>query len=95
MIEEGLSWPWHVTCMIGGLLAKRSGGDRVIGLLPTLCRAWSMAREVQMKEWSSLQGDDRDAAVAGNSALKEAFVRALQDESQTRLSIAHGHGQLD
>eukprot|EP00959_Pyramimonas_sp_CCMP1952_P277210 5795424-Pyramimonas_sp.AAC.1 len=54
-----------------------------------------MAREVQMKEWSPLQGDGWDAAVAGNSALKEAFVRALQDESHTGLSIAHGRGLLD
>eukprot|EP00959_Pyramimonas_sp_CCMP1952_P046405 969230-Pyramimonas_sp.AAC.1 len=54
-----------------------------------------MAREVQMKEWSSLQDDGWDAAAAGNSALKEAFARALQDEPQTRLSIAHGHGLLD
>eukprot|EP00959_Pyramimonas_sp_CCMP1952_P129505 2708204-Pyramimonas_sp.AAC.1 len=45
MVEEGLTWPWQVMCMIGGLLAKRSGGDRVTGLLPMLCRAWSMARE--------------------------------------------------
>eukprot|EP00959_Pyramimonas_sp_CCMP1952_P110447 2310542-Pyramimonas_sp.AAC.1 len=54
-----------------------------------------MAREVQMKEWSAQQDDHWDAAIAGNSALKEAFIRALQDESQSRLNIDHGHGLLD
>eukprot|EP00959_Pyramimonas_sp_CCMP1952_P148013 3097393-Pyramimonas_sp.AAC.1 len=97
MIEEGLSWPWQVMCVVGKLLGKKSGGDRVIGLIAMLCRVWSMAREVQMKEWSALQAetDHWDAAIAGNCALREAFVRALQDEVHSRLDIPHGQTVVD
>eukprot|EP00959_Pyramimonas_sp_CCMP1952_P116274 2431054-Pyramimonas_sp.AAC.1 len=56
-----------------------------------------MAREVEMKEWSIEQAgvDHWDAAVAGNSALREALVRALEDEVHTRLQIPSGHTLWD
>eukprot|EP00959_Pyramimonas_sp_CCMP1952_P198840 4158887-Pyramimonas_sp.AAC.1 len=73
MIEEGLSWPWRVTCVVGKLLGKKSGGGRVIGLIAMLCRVWSMAGEEQMKERSAIQAetDHWGAAIAGSSALRE------------------------
>eukprot|EP00959_Pyramimonas_sp_CCMP1952_P013313 280862-Pyramimonas_sp.AAC.1 len=56
-----------------------------------------MAREVEMKGWSVEQAEvDRwDAAVAGNNALREAFVRALEDEVHARLQIPSGHTLWD
>eukprot|EP00959_Pyramimonas_sp_CCMP1952_P061463 1284498-Pyramimonas_sp.AAC.1 len=30
LVEEGLAWPWQMLTVIGRLLGKKSGGDRVI-----------------------------------------------------------------
>eukprot|EP00959_Pyramimonas_sp_CCMP1952_P237419 4961860-Pyramimonas_sp.AAC.1 len=50
-----------------------------------------------MAGWSVEQAEVAhwDAAVAGNSALREAFVRALEDEVHTRLQIPRGHALWD
>ena len=52
LVEEGLAWPWQAMAAVGRLLGKKSGGDRVMGLLATFCRLWSMAREGQMRQWA-------------------------------------------
>eukprot|EP00959_Pyramimonas_sp_CCMP1952_P293161 6131345-Pyramimonas_sp.AAC.1 len=44
-IEERKTWPWQTMLVVGRLLAKKSGGDRVIGLIAMFCRIWSLARE--------------------------------------------------
>eukprot|EP00959_Pyramimonas_sp_CCMP1952_P391121 8196628-Pyramimonas_sp.AAC.1 len=62
MAEQGMSWPWQLLTGIGRLLAKRGGGDRVIGLVTMICRVWSMAREEQMRQWSSDSAPHWDAA---------------------------------
>eukprot|EP00959_Pyramimonas_sp_CCMP1952_P406773 8525851-Pyramimonas_sp.AAC.1 len=49
-IEECKIWPWQTTMAVGRLLAKRSGGDRVVGLIAMLCRVWSLAREPCARE---------------------------------------------
>eukprot|EP00959_Pyramimonas_sp_CCMP1952_P119653 2501920-Pyramimonas_sp.AAC.1 len=43
--EQALTWPWQVLAVLGKLLAKKSEGDRVIGLLCMVCRPWSLARD--------------------------------------------------
>eukprot|EP00959_Pyramimonas_sp_CCMP1952_P309315 6473240-Pyramimonas_sp.AAC.1 len=42
-IEECKTWPWQTMMVVGRLLAKKSGGDRVIGLIAMLCRVWGLA----------------------------------------------------
>eukprot|EP00959_Pyramimonas_sp_CCMP1952_P015952 337208-Pyramimonas_sp.AAC.1 len=63
-IEASLTWPWQSLIVIGRLLAKKSGGDRVIGLVAMLCRVWSLAREFHAKAWASDTSPSWDAAVA-------------------------------
>eukprot|EP00959_Pyramimonas_sp_CCMP1952_P177442 3708894-Pyramimonas_sp.AAC.1 len=43
--EECLSWPWQILLVVGKLLGKKSGSDRVIGLMSMFSRTWSRARE--------------------------------------------------
>eukprot|EP00959_Pyramimonas_sp_CCMP1952_P431307 9033216-Pyramimonas_sp.AAC.1 len=66
--------------VVGRLLAEKSGGDRVIGLIAMPCRVWSLAREPCAREWSASLTASWDAAIAGNSALREAYLRALESE---------------
>eukprot|EP00959_Pyramimonas_sp_CCMP1952_P018388 388879-Pyramimonas_sp.AAC.1 len=54
-----------------------------------------MAREGQMRQWSSDSAPHWDAAVAGNSALREAFLRGLNSEVFSRMGVAHGEALLD
>eukprot|EP00959_Pyramimonas_sp_CCMP1952_P204925 4285097-Pyramimonas_sp.AAC.1 len=54
-----------------------------------------MAREDLVRDWVADQDDYWDAAIAGNSALREAFIRALEDEVQTALRLPHGQAVLD
>eukprot|EP00959_Pyramimonas_sp_CCMP1952_P154621 3234696-Pyramimonas_sp.AAC.1 len=61
--------------VVGRLLAKKPGGDRVIGLIAMLCRVWNIAREPCAREWSASLTSASDAAIAGNSALREAYRR--------------------
>eukprot|EP00959_Pyramimonas_sp_CCMP1952_P393851 8252784-Pyramimonas_sp.AAC.1 len=60
-----------------------------------LTRVWSAAREEDVRLWTSSSEPERDAAIRGNSALREAFVRALQDEACMRLGIEFGTGLID
>eukprot|EP00959_Pyramimonas_sp_CCMP1952_P112762 2357355-Pyramimonas_sp.AAC.1 len=40
-------------------------------------RIWSLAREPWVKDWTVASQPRWDAAVAGNSALRECFLRML------------------
>ena len=60
-----------------------------------LTRVWSLVREEDVRSWSSSAEPAWDAAIRGNSALREAFLRALHDESYFKLGIENGHGLLD
>ena len=89
------SWPWQVLLVIGRLLGKKSGGERVIGLLSMLTRVWSQARELEVKQWGAASAPEWDAAVPGNSALHEALGRALDEEAHAALGFAYAHAMLD
>eukprot|EP00959_Pyramimonas_sp_CCMP1952_P114766 2399296-Pyramimonas_sp.AAC.1 len=84
-IEECKTWPWQTMMVVGRLLANKSGGDRVIGLIAMLCRVWSLAREPCAREWSASLTSSWDAAIAGNSALREAYLRVLESEVAVQL----------
>eukprot|EP00959_Pyramimonas_sp_CCMP1952_P431849 9044162-Pyramimonas_sp.AAC.1 len=58
-------------------------------------RTWSLAREDEVRSWSMDSEPAWDAAISGNSALREVFLRALHDEGLARLGIAFGEGLLD
>eukprot|EP00959_Pyramimonas_sp_CCMP1952_P396882 8315692-Pyramimonas_sp.AAC.1 len=58
-------------------------------------RTWSRAREDDVRSWSQDSEPAWDAAVAGNSALREAFARALKGEAMHNLGIAFGEGLVD
>eukprot|EP00959_Pyramimonas_sp_CCMP1952_P463442 9484926-Pyramimonas_sp.AAC.1 len=87
LIEEELMWPWQIVVTIGRLLGKKSGGDRIIGLISMINRLWSSSREDQMRAWAVQSAPHWDAAVAQNSALREAFVRALNSEVCARMHV--------
>eukprot|EP00959_Pyramimonas_sp_CCMP1952_P074305 1552726-Pyramimonas_sp.AAC.1 len=62
------------------MLEKKSGGDRIIGLVGTIPRVWSNSRDPWISAWSTDTQPFWGAAVAGNAALREGFARALSDE---------------
>eukprot|EP00959_Pyramimonas_sp_CCMP1952_P403853 8462527-Pyramimonas_sp.AAC.1 len=62
------------------MLPKKSTGDRIIGLAPLLGRLWSLTREPLARDWSAETEEGWDAAAAGNSSLREAYLRAVQEE---------------
>eukprot|EP00959_Pyramimonas_sp_CCMP1952_P311008 6508588-Pyramimonas_sp.AAC.1 len=67
--------------VIGHMQPKHRGdGDRVIGLMAMTCRIWSQARDPLVSEWSRATSPEWDAAIEGNAALREAFVRVLDEE---------------
>eukprot|EP00959_Pyramimonas_sp_CCMP1952_P095115 1989012-Pyramimonas_sp.AAC.1 len=81
MFEECQTWPWQLMGVLGRLLPLKAEGQfRVIGLIRVLCRVWSLAREPVVQSWAQADQPGWDAAVRGNSSLKEAFMRALDDE---------------
>eukprot|EP00959_Pyramimonas_sp_CCMP1952_P363452 7611192-Pyramimonas_sp.AAC.1 len=57
----------------------RGDGDRVIGLMSLLSRVWSQARDSHAAEWSTATAPKWGAAMEGNAALREAFVRVLDE----------------
>eukprot|EP00959_Pyramimonas_sp_CCMP1952_P231717 4843060-Pyramimonas_sp.AAC.1 len=59
------------------LLRKKAGGDRAIGPLPEVVKLWSKVRSEYTNEWVVAMAGKWGAAIAGNSALKEALVRSL------------------
>eukprot|EP00959_Pyramimonas_sp_CCMP1952_P425919 8921177-Pyramimonas_sp.AAC.1 len=67
----------------------------VIGLLPLIARLWSQAREPWVRTWSQDCEAPWDAAIRGNAALQEVFLRLEDEEMATRLGVAHGRGLLD
>eukprot|EP00959_Pyramimonas_sp_CCMP1952_P086519 1809726-Pyramimonas_sp.AAC.1 len=74
-VEDQLTWPWQLLIVEGRLLPKKAQGDRVIGILCMVCRIWSMIREDIMKPWTIDSSESWDAALAGNAALREAFLK--------------------
>ena len=77
------------------MLGKKNGGERVIGLLTMVARVWSQARETDVQGWAEDTCPAWDAAVKGNSAVFEAFVRAVDEEACTALGFAYAHAMLD
>eukprot|EP00959_Pyramimonas_sp_CCMP1952_P209497 4383051-Pyramimonas_sp.AAC.1 len=77
------------------MLPRKSSGDRVIGLAPMMCRLWSLIRDPHGRIWTKEVTASWDAALADNSSLREAFLRAVQQEVPQRLGVACGEGLID
>ena len=50
--EAVASWPRQVLLVVGRLLGKKSGGERVIEVFSMFTRCWSVLREAAMRDWS-------------------------------------------
>eukprot|EP00959_Pyramimonas_sp_CCMP1952_P156394 3270716-Pyramimonas_sp.AAC.1 len=75
--------------------AKKGGGDRIIGISPGIARLWSMCREDAVQEWNKECFAHWGAAAKGNSALREAYQRALHEELAAHVQTSQAHGLLD
>eukprot|EP00959_Pyramimonas_sp_CCMP1952_P268994 5624315-Pyramimonas_sp.AAC.1 len=58
-------------------------------------RLWSLIREPYVRSWSASAEAHWDAAIRGNSSLREAFVRVLQQEVSHHLGVATGEALVD
>eukprot|EP00959_Pyramimonas_sp_CCMP1952_P383259 8030874-Pyramimonas_sp.AAC.1 len=67
----------------------RGTGDRIIGILKPLARVWSMCRQPEVAEFMGNGNKNApwDAAIAGNAALREAFLPVLDEDPAHILSI--------
>eukprot|EP00959_Pyramimonas_sp_CCMP1952_P333677 6987959-Pyramimonas_sp.AAC.1 len=93
--ECHLVWPGQILLILGRLLPKKSNGDRIIGLVSMVGRLWSLIRKPYVRSWSASAEAHWDAAVRGNSSLREAFVRVLQQEVSHHLGAATGEALVD
>lgn len=95
LVETQLSWAWQMLMVRCAAIGKKPGGERLIGILAMLQRVWSKCREPVAKEWSFAINPFWDAAVAGNSPLREALERALCDEVVAHIGGHSISGYLD
>ena len=88
-------WPLQLLLTVCCTIPKPSGGDRVIGLLPTTAGIWSRARSSLTDRWSDSLGEYWDTAVKKSSALRAAIARAVMDESSVALGFLSASILLD
>ena len=91
------AWPWQIQLAIIMLQPKGSGakgpssigegGDRALALLPWMARTWGLMHKQEIQQWAKDVEEPFDAAVAGNSSLREAMVRALGDETADAMQM--------
>eukprot|EP00959_Pyramimonas_sp_CCMP1952_P244474 5110240-Pyramimonas_sp.AAC.1 len=60
-----------------------------------LCRVWSLCREPCARDWSASLTSDWDAAIAGNNAFREAYLKVLESEVAVKLGATVGRAILD
>eukprot|EP00959_Pyramimonas_sp_CCMP1952_P370095 7751102-Pyramimonas_sp.AAC.1 len=75
--------------------AVADGEDRALSLLPWLGRTWELMHRDRVRTWAKDVEEPWDAAVAGNSCLREAMIRALGDEVAQAFSIHTAIALLD
>eukprot|EP00959_Pyramimonas_sp_CCMP1952_P435113 9111087-Pyramimonas_sp.AAC.1 len=56
---------------------------------------WPQSREGFVRTWTDECESHWGAAARGNSAVREVFLRAVDEELAGRLGVAHGHGLCD
>eukprot|EP00959_Pyramimonas_sp_CCMP1952_P287789 6018538-Pyramimonas_sp.AAC.1 len=60
-----------------------------------LARVRPHIREPGVRQWSAEEAQAWAAAVAGNSCLKEAYLRAVDEGLACTMGLQFGHGLLD
>lgn len=80
------AWPWQAYCVLGALLPKADGGERVIGLLPMVCRVGIRVHRGRTRKWCAERARFWDFAVAESSALRSAII------TQLRIDLADSEG---
>ena len=73
------------------LLGKKSGGSRTIAIMGSLYRALMKFFCPQIREWDLAKGHFWDSALAGNSSLRAALIRALKVENGVARGAHIGH----
>jgi len=104
-VEAEIAWPWQTMQSIVMIQPKPSsnkgpsavadGGDRALALLPWLCRTWELMHRESVRTWAQEVEEPWDAAIAGNSCLREAMIRALGDEVADAFGIHSSIALLD
>eukprot|EP00959_Pyramimonas_sp_CCMP1952_P301779 6314260-Pyramimonas_sp.AAC.1 len=92
--EAFVSWPWQLQSTIIMLLPKTEG-DRALGLLPRVRRAWEKLARPTVAHWVRVAGRHWDAALAGSSCLREAAARILSDGISHAMNIVSARTLAD
>ena len=103
--EKNLAWPWQILEAIVMLEPKgesqpgpsslSTGGDRALALLSWMGRCWELLNREVVRDWVRAVQQPWDAAVPGQSCLREAMVRSIGDETADAVGAATAGGLID
>ena len=86
-----LSLPTQTLLNMGCLLGKKLGGSRVIAIMGSFYRALMKCVSPKIREWDLEHEHFYDSALAGNSTLRAAVMRALKSENAVVAGWQAGH----
>ena len=86
-----LSLPQQSLLNIGARLGKKRGGCRVIAIMCSFYRELMKCLSPKLRDWDLAEGHRYDSALAGNSSLRAAVLRALKVENATAMGMHVGH----
>ncbi len=92
--ESHLCWPWQLGLTLISLFQKPIG-ERPVGQMCWLLRLWSLLRKDAITPWTASQAGHWDAAIAGNSSLREVLERMVLDETAEAATMHTYNGLLD
>ncbi|CAK0907803.1 unnamed protein product, partial [Prorocentrum cordatum] len=93
--EKLVMWPFQFFAVVGAVAPKPTGGDRILGQLPFVMKAWSKLRCPLCESWCDELAEFWDTAVRKSSALQASLTRAIMDECCSFLGITVGAILLD
>eukprot|EP00959_Pyramimonas_sp_CCMP1952_P426145 8925808-Pyramimonas_sp.AAC.1 len=94
-IESTFAWLIQLMMALCRLIPKKRTGDRAIGILTVVARFWSLHRGPPVRSWPSQHIASWDAAVEGNPSLREAYLRAIDEEMAHTMNMNFGHAIID
>ena len=81
LVEDSLLWPSQLMWLFYHLIPKVDGGDRPIGVLAAIVRAWEGLRMPVMNQWLRSIERDYDWAAAGRSAEQAVWEQLVHAEA--------------
>ena len=93
--EQAWMWPWQCLLNLVTLVPKPTTGDRGIGSIPVVLRAWCKMRGNTPDQWCDEEAAFWDKAVRGSSALQVALHRCMEDELARQLETTATGGLID